>query len=299
MEHTEDNPSLILSQLRQVEKTERVRILYACEAGSRAWAYASAASDYDVRFIYVRPVEWYLSIKDKRDVIERLIGIGTEVAHSGEEGSVPAQPGNAGGLDLAGWDLRKALSLLGKGNPALFEWLASPIVYAEAFRFPERLQALTPHAFSAKAAIHHYLHMAKRNLRTELRGEKAAPKAYFYVLRPLLACAWIERRGTPPPMDIEKLVEAALPDVSGGGLREEIGLLLTRKKSRAKPEPEPRLPRLDEYLTERVAYFERLAPGLESRNRSKDKLHDRLDELFRSVLQEVWGGHFSEGPSVS
>lgn len=293
MEQTEDHRSLILSQLRQVEKTERVRVLYACEAGSRAWAYASAASDYDVRFIYVRPVEWYLSIRDKRDVIECPIGIGTGVAHSGEEGSVPAQPGNAGGLDLAGWDLRKALSLLGKGNPALFEWLASPIVYAEAFRLSEQLQALTPLAFSAKAAIHHYLHMAKRNLRAELRGEKAAPKAYFYVLRPLLACAWIESYGTPPPMDIETLVGAVLPDVSGGGLREEIGLLLARKKSGARPESEFRLPRLDKYLAERLAYYERLAPALELRSRNTEStLHDRLDELFRSVLQEVWGLRF-------
>lgn len=296
MEQTEENRSLILSQLRQVEKTERVRILYACEAGSRAWDYASAASDYDVRFIYVRPVEWYLSIRDKRDVIERPIGIGTEVAHSGEEASVPAQPGKAGGLDLAGWDLRKALSLLGKGNPALFEWLASPIVYAEAFRLSEQLQALTPLAFSAKAAIHHYLHMAKRNLRAEFRGERVEqvePKAYFYVLRPLLACTWIESYGTPPPMDIETLVEAVLPDVSGGGLREEIGLLLARKKSGARPESEFRLPRLDKYLAERLAYYERLAPALEPRSRNTEStLHDRLDELFRSVLQEVWGLRF-------
>ncbi|GJM77763.1 hypothetical protein HMSSN139_02590 [Paenibacillus sp. HMSSN-139] len=101
-------------------------------------------------------------------------------------------------------------------------------------------------------------------------------------------------------MDIETLVKAALPDVSGGGLREEIGLLLTRKKSGAKPESEPRLPRLDEYLAERLAYYERLAPALESPNRSKDAaLHDRLDELFRSVLREAWGFHFSGGPSVS
>ncbi|MNP36149.1 hypothetical protein D3C76_1295150 [compost metagenome] len=79
-----------------------------------------------------------------------------------------------------------------------------------------------------------------------------------------------------------------MPDVSGGGLQEEVRLLLARKKSGAKPEPEPRLPRLDEYLADRLAYFERLAPALESRNRSEDTLHDRLDELFRSVLREVW-----------
>ncbi|MFR9712209.1 hypothetical protein ACL02P_23015 [Paenibacillus sp. MB22_1] len=48
----------------------------------------------------------------------------------------------------------------------------------------------------------------------------------------MLACAWIERCGTPPPLGIELLVEAALPDLDSG-LQEEIGLLLARKRSGA------------------------------------------------------------------
>ncbi|WP_178024015.1 hypothetical protein [uncultured Paenibacillus sp.] len=85
------------------------------------------------------------------------------------------------------------------------------------------------------------------------------------------------------------LVEAAIPDVSDGRLREEPGLLLTRKKSGATPTPGPRFPRLDEYLAERVAYCERLAAALESRERNAESaLHDQPDELYRSVLQEGW-----------
>lgn len=289
MKPVEESQPWILNYLGQVEKAEQTRILYACEAGSRAWAYASAASDYDVRFIYVRPVKWYLSIGEKRDVIECPMSDGGEDGRPDGEQSGPSQSGGVGGLDMAGWDLRKALSLLGKGNPTLFEWLASPIVYTEVNGFRERIQALAPRVFSVKAAMHHYLHMAKRNLRTELAGEHAEPKAYLNVLRPLLACAWIERYRTPPPLDIEQLAETAMP-AQGGELREEIGLLLTRKKAMSTPGPEPRLPRLDEYLTERVLYFERLAPSLESGNRNPDRaLLDVLDELFHSVLQEVWG----------
>lgn len=55
----------ILAQLRQIEREEQVRIIYACESGSRAWGFPSKDSDYDVRFIYVRPVDWYLSIFEK------------------------------------------------------------------------------------------------------------------------------------------------------------------------------------------------------------------------------------------
>ena len=57
-------------RLTQMEADNNIRIVYACESGSRAWGFPSANSDYDVRFIYVRPMNWYLSIDEKRDVIE-------------------------------------------------------------------------------------------------------------------------------------------------------------------------------------------------------------------------------------
>src|ERR687887_581080 len=98
----------IVAALRSVESEEDVRILYACESGSRAWGFPSKDSDYDVRFLYVRPVDWYLSIRERRDVIERPI---------------------SDMLDINGWDLRKALTLFNKSNPPLLEWLQSPIRY--------------------------------------------------------------------------------------------------------------------------------------------------------------------------
>lgn len=43
----------INSILKEVEKKNNVKILYACETGSRAWGFPSPDSDYDVRFIYM------------------------------------------------------------------------------------------------------------------------------------------------------------------------------------------------------------------------------------------------------
>lgn len=286
MESAEGSYSLIQSHLRQVEAAERVRILYACEAGSRAWGTASPASDYDIRFIYVRPVEWYLSLREKRDVIEYAPPGGTKSA--GVDSLGPAQLGNSCSLDLVGWDLRKVLSLLGKGNPSLFEWLSSPIIYTEGYSLKERLQSLEERAFSAKAAMYHYLHMAKQNWRPRHMGKQAAPKAYLSVLRPVLACAWIERYGTPPPVSIKLLLEAALPDLDNG-IREEIGLLLKLKRGGAHLEPKSRLSHMDGYLADRIEGYERLASILEppSRNRGS-ALSEMLGEMFISVLQEVW-----------
>src|SRR5687767_6265789 len=96
---------LILQRLNDIETTKGIEILYACESGSRAWGFASLDSDYDVRFLYRHPVEWYLSVDDHADTIE-----------------VPVTDD----LDINGWELRKALKLRRKSNPPLFEWLQSP-----------------------------------------------------------------------------------------------------------------------------------------------------------------------------
>src|ERR1700739_4004605 len=100
----------VLAELAQVERDQEVQVLYACESGSRAWGFASRDSDYDARFLYVHPREWYLSVEDRRDVIERPL---------------------EDDLDVSGWELRKALRLLRKSNPPLLEWLKSPVVYRQ------------------------------------------------------------------------------------------------------------------------------------------------------------------------
>ncbi|MEM8600978.1 MAG: nucleotidyltransferase domain-containing protein, partial [Bacteroidota bacterium] len=41
----------ILDRLRAVEAEEGVRLVYACESGSRAWGFPSADSDFDIRFL--------------------------------------------------------------------------------------------------------------------------------------------------------------------------------------------------------------------------------------------------------
>jgi predicted nucleotidyltransferase len=103
------------------------------------------------------------------------------------------------GIDLSGWDIRKALKLFRKSNPPLLEWLQCPIVYVERFSFASRLRVLLPAFYSPRASFFHYLHMAQGNIREYLRGEIVWRKKYFYVLRPLLAMRWIERGLGPVP----------------------------------------------------------------------------------------------------
>ena len=100
---------IVIQRIREIERQYGVRVLLAVESGSRAWGFASPDSDYDVRFIYVHERDWYLSLLEGRDVIEELDPEGI--------------------LDVCGWDLKKALTLMGRCNCAFVEWLGSPIVY--------------------------------------------------------------------------------------------------------------------------------------------------------------------------
>ena len=164
---------IIVSKLNAIEYKSNVRILYACESGSRAWGFASPDSDYDVRFIYVHPREHYLSVDEQRDVIELPIN---------------------DLLDINGWELRKALRLFKKSNGPLYEWLQSPVVYDQNNEFIDDLKNLMPHYFSPRANMHHYLSMAKTVFESDLAGGEVRLKKYFYALRPILACRWIADR---------------------------------------------------------------------------------------------------------
>lgn len=258
-----DYQEQIMTALERIEHEENVRILYACESGSRAWGFPSRDSDYDVRFLYVRPVEWYLSIFEKRDVIERPI---------------------SDMLDINGWDLKKALTLFRKSNPPLLEWLESPIVYKEYGTAAEQIRRISPLTFSPKSCLYHYLNMAKGNYRDYLQGEQVKIKKYFYVLRPILACEWIEKFDTMPPVEFDRLVEAMVP--GGSELKSVIDGLLVRKRAGDEMDYEPRINPINEFLEGKIEYFERVAPGLQTSGGDQDQ---RLDGLFRSVLREVWG----------
>ena len=50
---------IITEKLAEIEKKEQINIIHAVESGSRAWGFASPDSDYDVRFIYVHPADYY------------------------------------------------------------------------------------------------------------------------------------------------------------------------------------------------------------------------------------------------
>ena len=226
----------IQDELNRIEREKGVRVLYAAESGSRAWGFASRDSDYDVRFIYAHQRDWYLSIDPRRDVIE--------------------QPINSQ-LDICGWDLRKTLQLLRKSNPALLEWLKSPIVYRADPEFSLLFGGLATEFYSPERVFHHYLSMARGNARDYLRGDIVRLKKYFYVLRPLLAARWIEQNRGPVPMRFETLVDELVEEPL---VRIHIAVLTARKRAGEELDKANRIPVISQFIEDELARLESVAP---------------------------------------
>jgi predicted nucleotidyltransferase len=152
-------PRRILQRIRRAEAEHDVKVLLAVESGSRAWGFESVNSDHDARFIYIHRRDWYLSVglEEKRDVIAYPI---------------------VDDIDLNGWDLRKALRLFWKSNPAFIEWIQSPILYAELGSFAASARQRMPDVYSCVSGVHHYRSMAKTNYRGYLRAEQVPLKKF-------------------------------------------------------------------------------------------------------------------------
>ncbi|MEM6320916.1 MAG: nucleotidyltransferase domain-containing protein, partial [Bacteroidota bacterium] len=190
--------------IAQLERDKRIRILYACESGSRAWGIPSPDSDYDVRFIYVHHLDWYLSLSNQKDTI-----------------SVKSDEAD---LDMIGWDLRKTLQLMKKSNAAPLEWIFSPVVYHEVPGFLRRFRSVASSCFSANALNYHYLSMAKKFYSSCAGEETVKLKTWFYALRAALNTRWVIDKETMPPTDFRETL--ALVD---GSLRKEILALIALK----------------------------------------------------------------------
>lgn len=245
-----------------IEADHGVRIFYACESGSRAWGFESADSDFDVRFIYAHRLDWYLSVdlEQKRDVIE-----------------IPPDHG----LDMSGWDLRKALGLLWGSNPPLLEWLRSPIVYREVSDVPKKLRSIAAKYYSPRSCRHHYLSMAEHNFRHYLTGERVAHKKYFYVLRPILAIRWIEEGRGIVPTALGDLLDTLVPH---GPLRDAVAALIARKRAEPELGLGPRIAEISDFIEKELQRM-KCDPGLKQTERLSA---EPLNALFREALEELW-----------
>ena len=248
----------ILQRLSDIEAKYDVKILLAVESGSRAWGFESKDSDYDVRFIYVHRKDWYLSLIEERDVIEELDPDGV--------------------LDLAGWDLKKALLLMGKGNCAFAEWLNSPFAYYKDMAFFESISTLKDEYFRKVSAINHYYHMAMNHDKRYLEKRGCELKRFMYHLRGLLAAKWAAIHDTYPPVLFNDLVEKMVQDDS---IKAGIKHLVELKKESREHNTMIVEDSLIDYANKTAAEIESMFGSFPAEQQQD---YRKLDEFFLNIL---------------
>jgi hypothetical protein len=256
--------SEIQGELLRIAEDNNIRILYACESGSRGWGFSSPDSDYDVRFIYLHPTSWYLSILPQDDGMDLFID---------KE------------LDINGWDIRKVLRLLIKSNVTPFEWLQSPIVYQADEDFKAALWSLSQHFFQARPSIQQYLGLASNSMRKGLLNDTEINiKKYFHVLRPLLAAIWIAEHKTAAPMTFSDLVPAlqSFPHIEGIVMELWEQKLQLNEKDTIK-----QIPELNDFIQREINKCHSLAENIEE----TAVRTDMLDAFFRMVIQTYNGDY--------
>lgn len=249
----------IPARLKEIERKYDVKILLAVESGSRAWGFASKDSDWDVRFIYVHKPEWYFSVDEQRDVIEEMF----------EEN-----------IDAVGWDIKKALGLLKRSNPSLMEWITSPIVYRCDEKFMADITPLARDCFNPTKAMYHYQRIYVKHDERYLQKQGYPMKRFMYYLRGILACQWIERYKTMPPVSFQQLYEEVVEEQKiKDGIRQ-----LVQAKSKDKERDMSEVPQylVDYYQPIAVRYADLV--GEFRPETSTEGISERLNRFFYDMV---------------
>jgi len=261
----------IETELCAIEREHDVRILLAVESGSRAWGFPSRDSDYDVRFLYLQPIEKYLTLIPGRDVIERPIDAT---------------------LDVNGWDLRKAFQLLLRSNAVLVEWLTSPVRYRDSDDVAMRMWELVRANVGLSALAYHYDHQARRSFEAITAGsETVRLKTYCYALRPALALSWLRCRAEPPPMDLPSLMEG-LGIIAAEA--DAIAALVAQKSRATEQDTTSRIPALDRLIATILA-----DPVPEVAPIDRRAVAEQADALFASIVLDHFSSTKSREPLTS
>ena len=268
----------IQKRLDQIEKDQNVRILYACESGSRAWGFPSPNSDYDVRFIYINSRDYYLSPfkSKKRDVIDTV--------------EYPI----VDNIDIGGWEITKALDLIYKSNAVVAEWMCSPICYKTDPKAFNGLVKIIGECQKPVALWYHYYSLALSGLNDLFTNisisikhmepkRNVLLKKYFYTLRAVFAMMYIDQYKTRPPMNFTDL----LAFTKSGNIYIELDKLLTLKRTTDELGTGPYITNVSSFIKEKMIEFSERRKQIEEDLKVSTLQYHEIEDPFNNFFQSL------------
>ena len=250
--------SVIPNCIDKISEEYDVRVLWAVLDGSRKMGYSYPFSDWDVILIYCHNPEWYKEQNNKKDTIE--------VVYEKD-------------VDIVGWDIKKVVEEMKIGNPIVITWLTTSSEWYADYEFIDKIKDLVPLCFDPDTATSYYYrtHIALNEIGDE---EKAYPlKEFFYLLKGVITCMWIEKKRTPP-LPLLKMVNELVEDE---GIRDEIRrihLMLTLRLSKEKYQVSSRL--LD--FTHKYADYYKQSASIGSSFTVDSSTSNKLDMIVETTI---------------
>ena len=225
----------LIKIFRTIEEREGIKILFCIESGSRAWRMESANSDYDIRFVFVRPIDDYLLLNPKSDVV--VDSYNEHFDRVPQEGCF---------IDLEGFDIYKFLKMLSSSNPTVIEWLMSDVVYDGVV--PSVLIDYAIDNFNPIALYYHYKSMCKQNYVKYIQSKNLLTyKKYLYAMRGLINAKYVAIFDRIPPINFVEtisLIENNIPL----NIRVLLLEIIVKKQSGEEKDIEAIIPDFDLYI---------------------------------------------------
>lgn len=258
--------SLIRKLLKQIEKEKGIKILFAVENGSRAWRMESKNSDYDVRFIFKRPLKEYLTINPSDPVITKSYD--KHGKPMGQEGCV---------IDIEGFDIFKFGKMLASSNPTIIEWLTSDIVYLGT-----KSRIFTSYAknqFKQISLYYHYGSMCRQNYLKYIKTRNNVTyKKYLYAMRGLINALYVKEFNKVPPIVFNEAVNKV---DAPWHIKTKLMEVINMKKSGKEKDIEDVIPQFDNYIEKFIKTMQEEAPN----NTPRQTVHDINKEIQRLLLK--------------
>lgn len=250
----------ILKTLKEIEKENNVKIIFASDTGSRTLGYSNENSDYDIRFIYIQKSEKYFKLIEEIDMIQRK-----EL-----------------NMDFLGFDLKKTLNLLKDSNVQIWQWLYSSKIYV-ASDYSEEIKKLSKEYFEVKKFFHQYARIISNNYKRKIKNKEKL-KAKYYLIS-LIRIASMLKIENETKYNFSEEIEESLKVLPENIKEKIIKMNLERKNGKEFVKQDFKL---NNYIENKIKIFQEKADNLLGEKKDIEKINNFF---FRIVSERIKKGN--------
>lgn len=258
----------IPSLLKKIEEEKKITILFAVEAGSRAWELNSAESDYDVRFVFYRSLEDYISINKYDEQID--VGFDKDLNQIKREGAF---------IEMSGCDIFKYLKQLSTCNVTSIDWLNSNIVY---YGNINKIKNYVENNFNRAKLFVQYFCTGRGSYKSHMASKDINIKKYLHVMLLILNAEYVLKYKKLPNSSMVKNLEELEKDIPSDIVQKIKELIELKIKGHGKDNIQE-IPLLDKYFGETFDRYKSL--GYEKKIKEEKGMDvDFFNQLLRKLL---------------